>query len=250
MAHHHDFKIASNNVEYLEPQRIQNTLGRKRDESRSLHGLLEHAEEEFQLSLAEDGDQAFGIHNEITPQEPIEPEETQVGNMRRVRANISGSQALSRLGVPDLGGDRQPTLPELDESRQPVEKLDFEFLLQDLKGDDTAGAVAVASLSDGETTTDYHFTLKAPADNLRQTREFTWDNGRVVPAHSWWCRFVDCTRNSGCGWDTVYRCWEGSWTGFLWCMIRRCGWEVTKCAACATCDCDWWCKWAAGCCQC
>lgn len=252
MAHHNTVRVATDNVEYLEPQRVQDTLRRKRDESRSLNGLLEHAEEELQLSLEDDGENAFGIHNEVKPTEPVEPPETQVGNMRRVIGNISGSRALSRLGasdVTDFGGNRQPDLPELGESQQPVEKIVFDFVLQDLKGDDTQGAVATASISDGETSLDYHFTLETPGDNPLQSIERTWDEGKVVHAHSWWSRFVDCINTEGCGWNTVYACWEGSWTDFLWCMVRRCGRAVLECPKCASCDCGWWCRWDVGCCS-
>lgn len=244
MAHHHNFKIASDTVEYLESQRVQDTIKHKRDESRSVHGLIEHAQEELGLSLEDGNDQAFGIRNEVRPQEPIEPEETEVGNMRRVMANISGPQALSQPGGTAPGG-----LPEAPEERRPVEKLDFEFVLRDLNGADTSGAVAMASLSDGEVTADYHFTLETPGDNPLRAREYTWDEGQVVPAQSWWSRFVDCTSREGCGWGAVYNCWEGSWSDFLYCMVRKCGRGVQKCAACATCDCRWWCKWNAGCCS-
>lgn len=250
MAHHNTVRLASDRVEYLEPQRIQSTLEHRRDESRSLHGLLEHAQDELELSLEDGEEHAFGIHNEIKPREPVEPDETQVGSMRRAMANISQPQALRRLNIPSFAEDRQPiSLPDLDEQQRSVEKLDFEFLVQDLSGRNTHGAVAVASLSDGETTVDYHFTLETPGDNPFQTREFTWDDGHVVPAQSWWSRFVNCVRSrTGCGWDRVFQCWEGSWVRFLWCMVRRCGGGIGKCAACATCDCGWWCKWAAGCC--
>lgn len=249
MAHHHDFKIASESVEYLEPRRVLNTIESKREQSRSVHGLLEHAQEELELSLEDDEEQVFGIRNEIRPREPIEPEETMVGGMRRAMASMSGRGALSRLGVIDLGEGGRPASPgEGAEERKPVEKLDHELVVQNLNGADTSGAVAVASLSDGEATAEYHFMLETSGDNPLQARELTIDEGKVVGAHSWWDRFVSCTSRRGCGWSQVYRCWEGSWTDFLWCMVRKCGSGILKCSACATCDCRWWCKWGSGCC--
>jgi hypothetical protein len=92
--------------------------------------------------------------------------------------------------------------------------------------------------------------LETPEGNPLKSREYTWDDGQVVLAYSWWSRFVNCVRSrSGCGWNTVFECWNGSWTGFLWCMLRTCGWGIAKCSGCATCDCRWWCKWATGCCR-
>ena len=70
MAHHNTVRLASDRVEYLEPQRIQSTLEHRRDESRSLHGLLEHAQDELELSLEDGEEHAFGIQRGNGKEQP------------------------------------------------------------------------------------------------------------------------------------------------------------------------------------
>lgn len=230
-------EIEAVTVEYLEPSRVERSIGRKIGESRSLNGLLEHAKENQRFELKEGSGNVFGLREEFRPRNPIQPPEARRGAMGRTMRNISGPGAERLIGLPDM-----------DEDRRPVEKLDYTLMVQDLSGDDAAGALVTTSLSDGRDAVEYHFMLETPGNDILNTREFTWDQGEVVEALSWWSRFLACIRDCGCGW-TLVSCWSWSWSDLLACVVSRCGTCPARCGACATCRCRWWCRWASGCCR-
>jgi len=49
--------------------------------------------------------------------------------------------------------------------------------------------------------------------------------------------------------NALVTCPKTSWTAYLGCLAVRCGGCFVAKAACCTCNCKWWCKWAVGCCR-
>lgn len=221
--------------ELLDRHRVKESLGQIRNESRSLDGLIKHAREERGLSLQED--KVFGLREQFRPENPVKPPESEPGNQDRVIADLSGREARRFLELPDRG-----------EEREAIEELDFTLMVQDLAGEENQGAIVSTSLSTGKQTFDYNFMLEAPTQSPFQAQEFTWDQGEVVAAQSWWSRFTKCVPGC-CNWWTLFQCRGGSWSEYFSCIAARCGGCAAKCAACASCNCKWWCKWGAGCCS-
>ena len=49
--------------------------------------------------------------------------------------------------------------------------------------------------------------------------------------------------------NALVTCPKTSWSAYLGCLAVRCGGCFVAKAACCTCNCKWWCKWAVGCCK-
>lgn len=128
------------------------------------------------------------------------------------------------------------------------------ILIQDYKKGNTAGAMGMITISDGKNQDAYTFSLEKTGNSATDVAEYYVDSkGEVVKANSWYT----CLRsklNALCG-GTVHfdNCWSAysSWTSFAKCIMGIvCGvLSGPKAFACCSCDCSWWCKWAAGCCD-
>jgi hypothetical protein len=133
---------------------------------------------------------------------------------------------------------------------QPVREVEFELVGQSVSKADAEGAVATITIRGGGNYTEHSILLEAERGNFLQARESTIENDQVVESHSWWsawtgCLYRDCA--STCL-NSLWAC-SGTWAAYFWCVAAACGGCVLKCSACATCDCSWWCRWAAGCCS-
>jgi hypothetical protein len=148
------------------------------------------------------------------------------------------------------------------------------------------GAVVSTTVTTGEGAVTYDFLLDAPDGNFEKAKEWVIEPtasvsagmiqgaerppgspidmptgamgiggaiiapGDVIEAESWWSAFKACLHGR-CGstcLSALVSC-SGTWAAYFWCLVAKCGGCVVKCAACSTCDCRWWCKWAVGCCD-
>jgi hypothetical protein len=131
----------------------------------------------------------------------------------------------------------------------PVQDVEFELVGQSVSKQDAEGAVATATIRAGGNEQTYDMLLEAPGGNFHQTREYKVEDDQVVAAHSWWSAWTGCL-NRDCAstcLNSLLSC-TGTWAAYLWCVTAACGGCVAKCTGCATCNCSWWCQWAAGCC--
>ncbi|WP_331739205.1 hypothetical protein OG440_40670 (plasmid) [Streptomyces sp. NBC_00637] len=96
------------------------------------------------------------------------------------------------------------------------------------------------------------FVLEAHGNDLLNATELVATSANVLEERDgWWDALTGCLGRD-CGGvclSAALSCPKVNWAAFLLCLAGRCGVCVVKCAACATCDCTWWCKWAAGCCD-
>jgi hypothetical protein len=131
-----------------------------------------------------------------------------------------------------------------------VQQVEFEIAGQSVSKGDAEGAVVTCTVRAGDNEETYEMLLEAPGGNFRQTREYTIKDDQLVEAHSWWSAWTGCL-NRDCASTCLNALWSctGTWTDYFWCVVSRCGGCVLTCSACATCDCGWWCRWAAGCCS-
>ena len=131
-----------------------------------------------------------------------------------------------------------------------VKEVEFELVGQSISKGGDQGAVATMTIKAGSQEESYEMLLEAPGGNFRQVREYTVEGQRVVETHSWWSAWVGCLR-SRCASTCLNSLWActGTWAAYFWCVVAACGGCVLRCSACATCDCSWWCRWAAGCCD-
>ncbi|QLH23604.1 hypothetical protein [Streptomyces sp. Rer75] len=101
---------------------------------------------------------------------------------------------------------------------------------------------------------DYVFVLDTTSDQfLAGVNELTPDaDGHLVTRDGWWEALTSCFGSSDCGstcLSAALTCPPAGWAVYLACLAGRCGGCVVSCAACATCDCTWWCRPAVGCCN-
>jgi len=131
--------------------------------------------------------------------------------------------------------------------------IDFSFQSYSKASSKDAGAIGVITLkaSSGESET-YNFSLIAPNGDFNKfTEHYADKNNKIVKTNSWSSRWYACAKSkcvSSCL-GALTTCPKSSWTVFLACVAVRCGGCVAKCVACASCNCSFWCKWAAGCCR-
>jgi hypothetical protein len=133
---------------------------------------------------------------------------------------------------------------------EPVQEVEFELVGQSVSKADAEGAVATVTIRAGGNYTQQHIFIEAERGNFVQAVESTVENGQVVYTNSWWSAWIGCLYRD-CASTCLISLWScsGTWAAYFWCVAARCGGCVVKCAACATCDCSWWCRWAAGCCS-
>lgn len=117
-------------------------------------------------------------------------------------------------------------------------------------GSKDEAALGVATFTSGKEKETYRFTLVAPNGNFNKARERKVDARNAVrAANSWWTAFRGCARGCGTPCAAALVSCSGTWTAYLWCLAATCGGCVLRCVGCASCNCRWWCRWAAGCCR-
>lgn len=230
-------RIADEQYTYLDPANVREHVASYGEDSEAVDKLAEFAAEEFGLERT---DETFGATIRSQPREPVLPPEDTVGGHMRILGGLTPDSIRDLLGMPDR------------QSRDAVEELEFTYLVQDVTGDQGTGALIITSIETGANRMDYHALMTTPRGDVSSTEEWVFDpeEGQVVPARSWLSRFRECLGNN-CAWNCVsgvWECWNGSWARWWDCMVNRCGNCAIDCAACATCDCAWHCRWNTGCC--
>jgi hypothetical protein len=131
-----------------------------------------------------------------------------------------------------------------------VQDVEVELVGQSVTKGRNQGAIVACTVRAGRNEETYDFYLEAPGGQFERATEWTVEAGKVVQANSWWSAWVGCLR-SRCASTCLSALWQcsGTWTAYFWCVVAKCGGCVLKCAACSTCDCSWWCRWAVGCCD-
>jgi hypothetical protein len=134
-----------------------------------------------------------------------------------------------------------------------VTSAEFEILVEEYNNVESSDelAVGLATLRAGENSSTYPLLLEAPEGNFVLSEEYVVVGDTVEPTESWWTAFTGCLTRSCvtvCA-NSLVTCRKGTWIEYLGCVAWNCGGCWVKCAACATCDCSWWCRWAAGCCE-
>ncbi|WP_406860566.1 hypothetical protein ABZO31_08950 [Streptomyces sp. HUAS MG47] len=140
-------------------------------------------------------------------------------------------------------------------TRDQVEKLNNGFFARTFTGEHGEQMAACATVIEvpgtGFKKVDA-FVLEARDGDLLNAKELGVTPANVLEERDgWWDALTGCLGRD-CGGvclSAALSCPKVNWAAFLICLAGRCGVCVVKCAACATCDCTWWCKWAAGCCD-
>lgn len=145
--------------------------------------------------------------------------------------------------------------PEEVTARQSVEKVNNSFFARTFTGPNGEQMAACATVIEVPGTDYRHmdvFVLEATDGDLLHANELVPVSAdRLEERDGWWDRVIRCLGRD-CGGvclGAAVSCPKVNWAAFLICLAGRCGVCVIKCGACATCDCTWWCKWAAGCCE-
>ena len=123
--------------------------------------------------------------------------------------------------------------------------------VQDYKKGNTSGALGIVSITDGKNEESYTFSLEKKGNNFNDVEEYYVNEKlEVVKANSWYTclsKTLQAKCGSTLGLKLLTTCWVSSWTSFLNCI------KQTFCGAialsCCSCDCSWWCKTVAGCCD-
>lgn len=158
----------------------------------------------------------------------------------------------AEFGLRQRMRSRVPINPPPGEQGAPVQEMQFEFTIRALERGDSEDQAAIANvrMTAGENTEEYDLLIEARGGNFAQAREFRVENDRVVPVNSWWTAARGCvlsTCSTVCI-GSLVTC-SGTFAAYLLCVAAACGGCWVRCAACATCNCRWWCRWAAGCCR-
>lgn len=181
--------------------------------------------------------------------------------VKTVLAHARSSGFTPSTKSSDFQGFKRSYKPDgvVSEGEQTVTRLDHTYQVQELKkaGSKDFAAVVISTFNavgvSGGTQTDVRY-LFAPGGDITKTTEMKFDHatGKVVSTNSWFSRLKACV-GSKCSApckDALTSCLaSGGIAGYLICFARKCGGCSAKCVACASCNCRWWCKWAAGCCQ-
>lgn len=116
-------------------------------------------------------------------------------------------------------------------------------------------AICQTTISAMNRSQTYSFYLLAPNGNFDAMEEYTIDNNlQVIKANSWWSCIQNYVRNR-CGstcTNALISCLFPLPTipGYIACIAIRCaGYCTVGSFACCSCNCSWWCRWAAGCCR-
>lgn len=140
-------------------------------------------------------------------------------------------------------------------TRESVEKLNNSFFSRTFvgpAGEQMAACATVIEVPDTSYKTVDAFVLEARDGDLLNAKELAVTSANVLEERDgWWDALTGCLGRD-CGGvclSAALSCPKVNWAAFLICLAGRCGVCVVKCAACATCNCTWWCKWAAGCCD-
>jgi hypothetical protein len=169
---------------------------------------------------------------------------------RRGYRKATGPQA--QIGLRQRFKADKPVRPPKGVQAQPVQEVEFEISLSALDKSDSEDQAAIVTVrvNAGQNTEQYDMLLEANDGDFEDVREFKVENDQIVPAKSWWTATRNCI-TSRCGAiciGALVTC-SGTWVAYLGCVAAACGGCWATCAACATCNCRWWCKWAAKCCR-
>ncbi|MEW2417847.1 hypothetical protein AB0953_29605 [Streptomyces sp. NPDC046866] len=180
------------------------------------------------------------------------------------RLGLANPEALDALaggvvgysGEMTLSGNVHPpaSLPTTEQDMQ-VNKVTATLVAKTYEGAGNQQVAACATVLRGDPAGKEEvdaFVLIGQKGSLLDTADelVAGPAGTLVPRDGWWDALTKCL--GGCGstcLSAAVGCPKATWQIFLICLAGRCGLCVVKCAACATCDCTWWCRIAAGCCH-
>jgi len=141
--------------------------------------------------------------------------------------------------------------------KEKVQRLEYSFHVQELqkRGSKDKAAIIVTHLRGvglkGADVAEARL-LVAPGGKIAKAREYKYDlkKKKVAATRSWWTRCKACLKKNCIATcvTSLVTC-SGTWVAYLACVGAICGGCFTRCSACASCKCRWWCKWAAGCCK-
>lgn len=142
---------------------------------------------------------------------------------------------------------------EGDAPGDPVNSLTSRALFKGFTGGGGAApsllAVGTMTATAGQNQVIEHLQLEAPGADMDRMIERKVEGNALVEVDGWWDRFRGCL--GGCGGPCLAAltgCIRPVLPAILVCLAVRCGGCAAKCAACATCDCRWWCR-ISGCCR-
>ncbi|MFE7543129.1 hypothetical protein [Streptomyces platensis] len=168
-------------------------------------------------------------------------------------AALSEGETVGLTATTTLTAPLRP--PEGVTASEPVEKVNHTLAARTFSGPNGEQVAACAAIIEGVDTsykTVDVFLLEAIDGDLLHANELVvTSTGSLEERDGWWDRVIRCLGRD-CGGvclSAAVSCPKVNWAAFLICLAGRCGVCVIKCGACATCDCSWWCKWAAGCCE-
>jgi hypothetical protein len=142
--------------------------------------------------------------------------------------------------------------PPKGETGAPVKEASVEINVQSYakKGNKDQLAIMTVTYQAGTNTETREMLLEAPGGNFNAAKEYIVTNNKVVAAHSWWTAFRNCLTGKCVAvcLSALVKC-AGTWSAYLGCVLIACAGCGAYCAACASCNCKWWCKWATGCCR-
>lgn len=158
----------------------------------------------------------------------------------------------SELGLRLRQRAANPVKPGRGEQGQPVQELESTIFVREYAKANSRdqAAIITVTVTAGKNTDQYDMLVVAEDGRFNDARESMVENDKIVLAESWWSAVRDCI-TSRCGTvcvSALITC-SGTWTAYLLCLAARCGGCWLRCAACATCDCRWWCRWATWCCH-
>jgi hypothetical protein len=135
----------------------------------------------------------------------------------------------------------------------PVKETSVEINVQDYskKGVKDKLALLTVTFQAGANTETREMLLEAPGGNFAKPREYIVVKNKLAPARSWWTAFKACLKRKCIATclAALVKC-SGTWAAYIACVLVTCAACGVSCAACSTCNCKWWCKWAVGCCKC
>lgn len=166
--------------------------------------------------------------------------------IKALDAHLTSKGFVAQKGAKNFWGVRETY-------QQEGKKVVYIVRIQDYtkRGSKDVAAIGQVTVTAGDRSETYSFYLDAPEGNFEKAIEYRIDKKlKILQANSWW----SCVKNylkkkciAVCV-GALVSC-SGTWAAYLGCVAAACGGCFVAASACCGCDCSWWCKWAAGCCD-
>lgn len=132
-----------------------------------------------------------------------------------------------------------------------LQTTNTQFYMRDYTKPGSGDLAALLQIQMG--TRKFSFFLIAQNGDFDNATEFArGQDGEISEKHAagfWHCMWHGLSGIGGTCANALITCPKTGWAAYAGCVALRCGSVALRRLACCACDCSFWCRWAAGCCD-